>query len=81
MTASVDRPAGEVGSALFDALAEGRREAARLAIADLLEDADEDAPLLPLWNELTSQDVPEHLTIGDLLGAVRLASGHDPFDT
>lgn len=80
LAAGGTRPASPVAAALFDALADGRREAARLAIADLLEHADEEAPLLPLWNDLTAQAVPQHLTVGDLLGAVRLARGQDPFE-
>lgn len=80
LAAATPRPEDPVAAALFDALADGRREAARLALADLFQQADPDEPLAPLWNELTAQRIPAELTVGDLLSAMKLAVGADPFD-
>jgi hypothetical protein len=62
---------GPVGDALRDALLRGRRRAAVAALREVLASSQRDASLLPLWNELARHDVPEALTIGDLLDAVR----------
>lgn len=62
---------GPVGEALRDALLRGRRRAAVAALREVLASSQRDASLLPLWNELARHDVPEALTIGDLLDAVR----------
>ncbi len=70
------RPESPVAAALYDALEAGRREAARIALTEVLKTADHDAPLWPLWDELSSNQLPSHLTIGDLISAVR-DSGDD----
>ena len=62
---------GPVGEALREALLRGRRRAAVAALREVLVSSQRDASLLPLWNELVRHDVPEALTIGDLLDAVR----------
>ena len=62
---------GPVGDALRDALQLGRRRAAVAALREVLASSQRDASLLPLWNELARNDLPETLTIGDLLDAAR----------
>lgn len=62
---------GPVGDALREALLRGRRRAAVAALREVLQTSQRDASLLPLWNELARHDIPEALTIGDLLEAVR----------
>jgi len=62
---------GPVGDALRDALARGRRRAAIAALREVLSTSQRDASLLPLWDELARHDLPEALTIGDLLEATR----------
>lgn len=62
---------GPVGEALRDALMRGRRRAAVAALREVLASSGRDAALLPLWNELARHDIPEALTIGDLLEATR----------
>ncbi|MBX7083574.1 MAG: hypothetical protein K1X88_30475 [Nannocystaceae bacterium] len=62
---------GPVGEALRDALDKGRRRAAVAALREVLAGTQKDAPLLPLWNELAKHDIPQALTIGDLIEAFR----------
>jgi hypothetical protein len=62
---------GPVGEALRDALTRGRRRAAVAALREVLASSQRDASLLPLWDELARHDLPESLTIGDLLDATR----------
>ncbi|MGB1700989.1 MAG: hypothetical protein ACPHRO_13605 [Nannocystaceae bacterium] len=64
------RPESPVAAALYDALEAGRREATRAALSEILREADRDAPLWPLWDELSAHQLPSHLTIGDLIDAV-----------
>lgn len=71
------RPDSPVAAALYDALESGRREAARLALAEVLREADHEAPLWPLWDELSSSQLPSHLTIGDLIEAVGASKSVD----
>ncbi len=62
---------GPVGEALRDALDRGRRKAAVAALREVLATAERDGSLLPLWNELARHDIPQALTIGDLIDAIR----------
>ncbi len=71
------RPDSPVAAALYDALEAGRREAAKIALAEVLRDADPEAPLWPLWDELSSHQLPSHLTIGDLIDAVSASTQAD----
>lgn len=68
-----DRPRleGPVGDALREALTRGRRKAAIAALREVLSSSARETSLLPLWNELARHDIPESLTIGDLLDATR----------
>lgn len=68
-----DRPRleGPVGDALREALTRGRRKAAIAALREVLSSSARETSLLPLWNELARHDIPESLTIGDLLEATR----------
>ncbi len=65
------RPEEPVAAALYDALERGRRQAAKAALSATLENVDPDESLLPLWNELARSGVPQTLTVGDLLDAIR----------
>jgi hypothetical protein len=65
------KPLSPVAEALSRGLALGRRRAAARALGDALRREPADAPLLPLWNVLLEKGVPETLTVGDLLAAVR----------
>ena len=74
--AAGDRPAvkkatGPVAEALARGLALARRRAAAQALSETLRHQPADAPLLPLWNLLAEKNLPEALTIGDLVAAVR----------
>ncbi len=60
-----------VASAIARGLERGRRRAAVSALADTLADQEPGAALLPLWNELLDQGLPDDLTVADLLEAVR----------
>lgn len=62
---------GPVGDALRDALTRGRRKAAIAALREVLSTSARETSLLPLWNELARHDIPESLTIGDLLEATK----------
>ncbi len=66
---------GPVGEALREALDRGKRRAAVAALREALAASSRDASLLPLWNELAKHEIPQTLTIGDLIDAVRGASG------
>jgi hypothetical protein len=68
------RPEDPVAAALFDALERGRRQAAVQALREALSERATDASLLPLWNEMASAGIPQSLTVGDLIRAVRGAS-------
>lgn len=65
------KPVGPVAEALARGLALGRRRAAAHALRETLRQQPADAPLLPLWNLLAEKNLPEALTIGDLVAAVR----------
>ncbi len=67
----VKKPASPVAEALARGLALGRRRAAAQALGETLRQSPADAPLLPLWNLLAEKNLPEALTIGDLVAAVR----------
>ncbi len=63
---TVDSP---VATALSDALDRGRRRAAILALRDALQAGDPTDALLPLWNAMAQQGIPQTMTIGDLIEA------------
>jgi hypothetical protein len=65
------KPTGPVAEALARGLALARRRAAAQALSETLRHQPADAPLLPLWNLLAEKNLPEALTIGDLVAAVR----------
>lgn len=58
-------------SALRAALEVGRRRAAVSAIREMLAQHDPDEALLPLWNAMAEHRLPQTLTLGDLVSAVR----------
>lgn len=62
---------GPVAEALARSLALARRRAAAQALGETLRQQPADAPLLPLWNLMAEKNLPEALTIGDLVAAVR----------
>ncbi|MBC8071014.1 MAG: hypothetical protein IAG13_22005 [Deltaproteobacteria bacterium] len=62
---------GPVGEALRDALDRGKRRAAIAALREVLSTSHRDTSLLPLWNELAKHEIPQTLTVGDLLEALR----------
>ncbi len=75
---TVDPGARDLGSAmgpvtktLHDALELGRRRAAVTALREALLAGDREDSLLPLWNALAEHGIPQSLTVGDLLDAVR----------
>jgi hypothetical protein len=61
-----------VVSALTRGVERAERRAAIAALADTLS-AQPQAELLPLWNSLLEQGLPESLTVQDLIQAVRQA--------
>lgn len=65
------RPSGPVAEALARSLALGKRRAATRALHDALREQPADTPLVPLWNLLGEKGLPETLTVGDLVAAVR----------
>lgn len=65
------KPLSPVAEALARGLALGRRRAAARALGEALRREPADAPLLPVWNVLVEKGVPETLTVGDLVAAVR----------
>lgn len=65
------KPSGPVAEAIARGLALGRRRAAAQALGETLRRTPADAPLLPLWNLLAEKNLPEALTVGDLVAAVR----------
>ena len=69
--AAAKKPVGPVAEALARSLALARRRAAAQALRETLRQQPADAPLLPLWNLLAEKNLPETLTIGDLVAAVR----------
>ncbi len=73
--AAIKKPAGPVAEALARGLALARRRAAAQALSETLRQQPADAPLLPLWNLLAEKNLPEALTIGDLVAAVRNLPG------
>lgn len=60
-----------VASVIARGLERGRRRAAVSALADTLADQEPGTALLPLWNELLDQGLPDDLTVADLLEALR----------
>lgn len=69
------KPAGPVAEALARGLALGKRRAAARALSEALSQQPADASLLPLWNLLAEKGLPETLTVGDLVAAVRNMPG------
>lgn len=65
------RPDDPVAGALYDALERGRRRAAVAALKEALDDREHEDALLPLWNEMASAGIPQTLTVGDLIEAIR----------
>jgi hypothetical protein len=65
------RPSNPIAEALARGLALGKRRAATRALGEALRDQPTDASLLPLWNLLGEKGLPEALTVGDLVAAVR----------
>lgn len=65
------KPLGTVAEALARGMSLGRRRAATLALGDALSQQPSDAPLQPLWALLGEKGLPEALTVGDLIAAVR----------
>ncbi|MBZ5711316.1 hypothetical protein [Nannocystis pusilla] len=65
------RPSNPIAEALARGLALGKRRAATRALGDALREQPADASLLPLWNLLGEKGLPEALTVGDLVAAVR----------
>lgn len=62
---------GAVAEEIRHALDRGRRRAVVAALAEVLGQTDREDSLLPLWNALANQGVPNTLTVGDLIDAVR----------
>jgi hypothetical protein len=62
---------GPVAEALREAMERGKRRAAVAALREVLATCHRDAALLPLWNELVKHEIPQTLTVGDLLDAIR----------
>ncbi len=58
-----------VASALRQALDDGRRRAAVLALREALQAADTDDVLDPLWAAVAQKGLPKTMTVGDLLEA------------
>jgi hypothetical protein len=74
VVAGLDADAGSLGpiaQTIYDALELGRRRAAVLALREALVTGDREESLLPLWNALAEQGIPQSLTVGDLLEALR----------
>ncbi|MEE9386954.1 MAG: hypothetical protein V3V08_26345 [Nannocystaceae bacterium] len=69
--ASKRRPDKPVAKAMFDALERGKRRATMMAVREMVGSHQRDASLLPLWNDLATSRVPESLTVGDLIEAIR----------
>ncbi|WAS97191.1 hypothetical protein [Nannocystis punicea] len=65
------RPTNPIAEALARGLALGKRRAATRALGEALREQPADASLLPLWNLLGEKGLPEALTVGDLVAAVR----------
>jgi hypothetical protein len=65
---------GPVAEALRDAMERGKRRAAVAALREVFASCHRDAALLPLWNELVKHEIPQTLTVGDLLDALRGSS-------
>jgi len=64
-------PVGPVETVLHDALELGRRRAAIAALREVLSQHDSQDALLPLWNAVAHEGLPERMTIGDLIEAVQ----------
>lgn len=62
-----------VASALRQALDQGRRRAAVLALQEALQASSPDDALGPLWNAVAQQGLPRTMTVGDLLEATHAA--------
>ncbi|MDC0715866.1 hypothetical protein [Nannocystis bainbridge] len=65
------RPTNPIADALARGLALGKRRAATRALGEALREQPADASLQPLWNLLGEKGLPEALTVGDLVAAVR----------
>jgi hypothetical protein len=65
------RTTNPIAEALARGLALGKRRAATRALGEALRQQPADTPLLPLWNLLGEKGLPETLTVGDLVAAVR----------
>ncbi len=62
---------GPVAEALARGLALARRRAAAQALHEALRHQSPETPLQPLWDLLAEKNLPESLTLGDLVAAVR----------
>lgn len=71
VSAERKKPLGPVAEALARGINLGRRRAATLALGEALSQQPSDAPLQPLWALLGEKGLPEALTVGDLIAAVR----------
>ena len=60
-----------VAEALARGLERARHQAAVAALAEVLAEQAPDREILPLWNQLLEEGLPESLTVEDLLSAVR----------
>lgn len=65
------KPSNPVAEALARGLALARRRAAAQALHEALRQQSPETPLQPLWDLLAEKNLPESLTIGDLVAAVR----------
>lgn len=69
------KPMSPVAEALARGLALGRRRAAARALGEALSHQPADTPLLPLLGQLQEKGLPETITVGDLVAAVRSIPG------
>ncbi len=65
------KPKNQIAEAIARSLELARRRAATQAVRDALQQQPADAPLLPLWNLFTEKQLPETMTVGDLVAALR----------
>ncbi len=69
------KPTSPVAEALARGLALGRRRAAARALGEALGHQPADTPLLPLLSQLQEKGLPDTITVGDLVAAVRSIPG------
>ncbi len=63
-----------IAEALVRGLDRARQRAAVSALAEVLAEQEPTSELLPLWNQLLEEGLPQSLTVADLLSAVRQIS-------